>query len=268
MTSHVSIEHDGPVVVLTLDRPEAANAFTQQMADELSAAYRACDADDAVRAVVLTGAGDAFCVGADVAARGDQVFAEPSEPAAFRSDPFTFHAWECRKPVIAAVNGHAIGIGCTMTLHCDLRIWAAEARWGVVQVRRGVVPDCRAHWLLPRLVGVGRATEILLSGRRYRGDDAGRFGVAHAVVPAAQVLSTARAWAHELATHGAPLALAATKQMLWSDVADSERLDEAERRWHLHLMGRPDAREGVAAFLARRDPVWDARVSVDWPDWA
>jgi enoyl-CoA hydratase/carnithine racemase len=268
MSSQVSIRHDGPVAVLTLDRPEARNAFTQQMADELSAAYRACDADDSVRAVVLTGAGDSFCVGADVAGRGEEVFAGPSDPSGFRSDPFTFHAWECRKPVIAAVNGHAIGIGCTMTLHCDLRIWAAEARWGIVQVRRGVVPDCRAHWTLPRLVGVGAATEILLGGRRYRGEDALRLGLAHQVVAAAEVLPTALGWAHELATQAAPLSLAATKQLLWSDVDDSERFDEAERRWHLHLMGRADAREGVAAFLARRDPVWEGRLSADWPDGA
>ncbi len=262
------MQRDGAVTVLTLDRPDARNAFSQQMADELSQAYRDCDADDAVRAVVLTGAGDAFCVGADVSARGDTVFDTPADRVSFRSDPFNFHAWECRKPVIAAVNGHAIGIGCTMTLHCDLRIWSAEARWGIVQVRRGVVPDCRAHFLLPRLVGMSAATEILLGGRRYVGADASRLGLANTVVPAAEVLPTALAWAHELATHGAPLSMAATKKMLWGDVAASDDLDEAERRWHLHLMGRPDAREGVLAFIERRDPQWRGSVAEDWPDWA
>lgn len=264
--THVSVERDGPVAIVRLARPEARNAFTALMGRQLDEAYRACDADDSVRAVVLTGSGDAFCVGADFS-RGASVFAPPGE--GFRSDPFDFHAWQVRKPVIAAVNGHAVGIGFTITLHCDVRIMAAEARWGVLQARRGMVGDCRVHWTLPRLVGAGRAAEIILGGALHSGADAVAMGVANRVVPATDVLPTALAFAHEVAVQTAPLSVAASKAILWRgwDDEDGGRgVDEAERDWHVHLMGRPDAREGVEAFLAKRDPVWTGSVADDWPD--
>lgn len=261
------MEQHGGVAVIRLDRPDVRNAFSAEMGHLLDEAYRACDADDSVRVVVLTGAGDAFCAGADFS-RGASVFASPDD-AAFRSDPFRFHAWQVRKPVIAAINGHAVGIGFTLTLHCDLRVMAAEAKWGVVQARRGVVGDCRVHWTLPRLAGVSRATEILLSGALYRGTQALEYGVAHRVVPAAEVLSTAMEWAFEIGRHTAPLSVAASKQMLWRGVDDDEGgagIDAMERAWHLQLMGAADAREGVTAFLEGRDPRWSASVSQDWPD--
>jgi enoyl-CoA hydratase/carnithine racemase len=261
----VTVEQDGGVLVVTLDRPEARNAFTAAMGRQLDDAYRQADADDSVRVVVLTGAGSAFCAGADFS-RGAGVFGAPGE--GFRSDPFTFHAWQVRKPVIAAVNGHAVGIGFTLTLHCDIRIMAAEARWGVLQARRGVVGDCRVHWTLPRLVGASRAAEIILGGGVYPGTEAVSMGVASRVLPAAEVLPAALALAHEMAVHTAPLSVAASKQMLWRGVDDSDGgagVDEAERQWHLHLMGRPDAREGVEAFLERRDPRWVGSISTDWP---
>lgn len=262
----VTVERDGPVAVITLDRPEARNAFTALMGRQLDEAYRQADADDSVRAVVLTGRGAAFCAGADFSG-GSGVFGAPGD--GFRSDPFTFHAWQVRKPVIAAINGHAVGIGFTLTLHCDIRIMAAEARWGVLQARRGVVGDCRVHWTLPRLVGAARAAEIILGGGVYPGTRAVEMGVASRVLPAAEVLPAALALAHEIAVQTAPLSVAASKQMLWRGVDEADGgagVDEAERQWHLHLMGRPDAREGVEAFLERRDPRWVGSLGADWPD--
>lgn len=262
----MTIEVHGGVAVIRLNRPDARNAFTAQMGHALDDAYRACDADDHIRAVVLTGAGDSFCIGADFS-KGASVFASP-DSADFRSDPFTFHAWDVRKPVIAAINGHAVGIGFTLSLHCDLRVMASEAKWGVVQTRRGVVGDCRVHWTLPRLTGVSRATEILLSGALYTGEQALDYGVAHRVVPAPDVVTSAMEWAFDIARQTSPLSVAASKQMLWRGVDDPEdgaAIDAAEREWHLRLMGAPDAREGVEAFLAKRDPVWTSRMSTDWP---
>src|SRR5262245_8051314 len=155
------------------------------MATELEAAYRACDEDDGVRAVVLTGAGRVFCAGADFSG-GAGVFAAPDDGEGFRSDPFSFHAWDVRKPVIAAINGHAVGIGLTMALQCDVRYVHAEAKLGIVQNRRGINPDLRSHWTLPRLVGHGRAADLLLTGRMFTGAEAAAWGLALEALPSAE----------------------------------------------------------------------------------
>jgi enoyl-CoA hydratase/carnithine racemase len=254
-------------MVLTLDRPDSLNAFTAQMGSELEAAYREADADETVRAVVLTGAGRAFCAGADFSA-GGEVFAAPDDAAGFSSDPFEFHAWEVRKPVLAAVNGHAVGIGLTMALQCDLRYLARGAKYGVVQNRRGILPDLRSHWVLPRLVGQARATEILLTGRTFDADEAERWGLANEALEADAVLDRAVAVAHDLATNVAPVSAAASKRLLWrSPGLESDEADDLESRLHLHLMGGPDAREGVMAFVERRDPQWTQTLADDWPAW-
>lgn len=262
---HVRIEQRGPIMVLTLDRPDTLNAFTGRMGRELSAAYEAADADDDVRVVVVTGAGRAFCAGADFSG-GSSVFAAPGDRSGFRSDPFTFHAWDVRKPVIAAVNGAAVGLGLTMTLHCDIRIVAADAKLGIVQNRRGVLPDLRSHWTLPRLVGHARAAELLLTGRMFRGVDAERWGLAAEALPAEDVMPRALELAQEIATHTAPLSVGLSKRLLWMHQPDADEVDELERAIHLHLMGRPDAAEGVQAFLERRDPRWRGRLGTDWPE--
>ena len=160
------LEVTGGIAVITLDRPERRNAFTATMGVELSDAYRACDEDDDVRAVVLTGAPPAFCAGADLQA-GGETFVGTGE--GFSAGGVDFPAWRVRKPVIAAVNGHAIGIGLTLALQCDFRVLAAEATYGVVQARLGVMGDAWSHWTLPRLVGVAKAAEILLLGDTFDG---------------------------------------------------------------------------------------------------
>ncbi len=255
------------VAVITLHRPEHLNAFSGTMGAEMVDALRRCDADENVRVVVLTGAGRAFCAGADFSG-GPAVFGSQTGNRSFSSDPLTYHPWQVRKPVIAAINGHAVGLGMTMTLQCDIRIIARTAKCGIVQNRRGVMPDAHSHWTLPRIVGHARATEILLTGRMFTGEDAAAWGLASEALDADQVLPRALEIAREIATHVAPVSVAVSKRLLWMDPpptqADVLRL---ETDLHQHLMGRPDSREGVMAFLDKRDPEWTMTLEHDWPAW-
>ncbi len=262
----VRVDRDGAVAVVTLDRPDELNTFTGAMAAELEAAYRACDEDEAVRAVVLTGAGRAFCAGADFSG-GAAVFDAPGDGEGFRSDPFTFHAWDVRKPVIAAVHGHAVGIGLTMALQCDLRYVLADAKLGVVQNRRGINPDLRSHWTLPRLVGHGRATELLLTGRMFSGAEAAEWGVAlEALATPGAVVDRAVEVGHDIAAHTAPRSVAASKALLWrSPAPSSDEVDAWERAVHLALMGSPDTTEGVTAWVEKREPRWQGTLADGWP---
>jgi len=258
-------EVDDGVATLTLDRPESLNAYTGAMGRELGAAYRECDRDDAIRAVVLTGAGRAFCAGADLSP-GDATFGAPG--AGFSAAAVDPPAWELRKPVIAAMNGHAVGLGLTLALQCDLRIVALEGKYGVVQVRRGVMPDAYAHWTLPRIVGLSRAAEILLTGRTFRGEEAVGLGIASRALPSAEVLPACLELARDIAANTAPLSVAFSKRLLWRSFAlDPREMGRLETELHLHLMGKPDAIEGVRAHLERRPPCWQLRVSRDWPEW-
>ena len=266
MNDDLRFELRDGVARITLHRPDAGNAFSGAMGRALGDAYRRCDEDDAVRAVVLTGAGSAFCVGADLAAGAD-TFAAP-EQADFSAAAFDPPAFAIRKPVIAAVNGHAIGLGLTMALQCDLRILAREGKYGIVQVRRGVMPDAYAHYTLPRIVGLSRAAELLLTGRKLDGAEAEAIGLASRVVPAAEVLPLALEIAEDIARHTAPLSVAVTKRLLWESAALSPaEVERKETALHHHLMGRADAIEGVRAYLERRAPQWKLSVSRDWPEW-
>lgn len=252
------------VAVITLDRPAQRNAFSGPMAASLAAAYRACDGDDAVRAVVLTGAGDAFCVGADFAA-GAATFARREE-ADFSADPIAFPAWEVRKPVLAAINGHAVGIGLTLAMQCDIRLAAGAAKLGFAHVRRGVLPDAHAHWTVPRAIGHARAAELFLTGRLFDGEEAAAMGLVSRALPAAEVLPAALAMAREIAVHCAPLSVALSKRLLWEgrDLTRAE-IGARETAYHHVVMGRPDALEGVMSFLERRPPRWTLSVPRDWP---
>jgi len=258
-------EVDAGVAMLTLDRPESLNAYTGAMGRELGAAYRECDRNDEIRAVVLTGAGRAFCAGADLSP-GDATFGAPGEGfSAAAVDP---PAFDVRKPVIAAVNGHAVGLGLTLALQCDLRIVALEGKYGVVQVRRGVMPDAYAHWTLPRIAGLARAAEILLTGRMFRGEEAVTLGIASRALPSAEVLPACLEIARDIAENAAPLSVAFAKRLLWQSFdLDPREVGRLETQLHLHLMGRPDAIEGVRAHLERRPPRWQLGVSRDWPEW-
>ena len=259
----VTLDDDG-VVVATLHRPDQRNALSAAMGQALSALFRRADDDDAMRVVVLTGTPPAFCAGADLSS-GSDVFAARSE-AEFSACPVEPTAWQIRKPVIAAVNGHAVGIGLTLALHCDVRIMATDAKFGVVQVRRGIMPDAFSHWTLPRLVGLSAAADILLTGRFFDGHEALRLGVASRAVANDQVLPVALEAARDIAVNAAPLSVAITKRLLWESFSlSAETVGRAETELHRHLMGSADSREGVEAFLERRRPHWSLSPTADWP---
>jgi enoyl-CoA hydratase/carnithine racemase len=263
----IRFEVDAGVAVITLHRPDQMNAFSGQMGTELGDAYRRCDEDDAVRAVVLTGAGRAFCAGADMAA-GEQTFGSQDRASFSAGAGVDPPAWEVRKPVIAAMNGHAVGIGLTLAMQCDIRLAAVEAKYGIVQVRRGVIPDCYSHWTVPRAVGFARATELFLTGRLFQGEEAAEIGIATRAFPSAQVLAEAMQMAREIATHTAPLSVAISKRLLWqSPTLSRDQVGHMETELHHHVMGRSDAIEGVMAYLERRPAEWKLSAVDDWPDW-
>ncbi|MCP4627052.1 MAG: crotonase [bacterium] len=259
------LEFDDGVVVLILDRPDQLNAYSAPMGISLGQAYRACDEDDTVRAVVLTGAGRAFCAGADLTAGAD-TFAKQDQ-ASFSSMGVDPPAWEVRKPVIAALNGHAVGIGLGLAMQCDLRIAAAEGKYGFLHVRRGMIPDCGSHWTVPRIIGHARAADLLLSGRIFRGPEALELGLANHCLPSEQVLPAAVALAREIAEHAAPLSVAISKKLLWqSSTRTRDEMARFETELHHHIMGTPDAIEGAMAYIEKRKPRWQLSPTRDWPD--
>jgi enoyl-CoA hydratase/carnithine racemase len=245
------------VVTITLNRPRVRNAIGDGMREELADAFVRCDQDDTVRVVVLTGAPPAFCAGADLAV-GDRTFAEPGP--GFSAAGIAVPVWTLSKPVIAAINGHALGLGLTLALQCDIRLFAADAKYGVVQVRRGVVGDAYSHWVLPRLVGIANAAEILLTGATFDGRRAVELGLGSRVLDADAVLPAAVALAHDVAENTAPMSVAASKRLLWDSYdLDREAVGARETAIHLALMAHDDAKEGVRAHLAARPPQWTGR---------
>jgi enoyl-CoA hydratase/carnithine racemase len=264
MGTDLTVDVDAGVAVLTLNRPEHLNAYTAEMGALLSRAYRQCDEDDDVRAIVLTGAGRAFCAGADFSG-GATPFDAPSQE--FSASPIDPPAFELRTPVIAAVNGHAIGIGMTIALQADMRVFADDAKYGVVQVRRGVIPDCMAHWTLAHLTNLGVAAEVLLTGRTFSGAEALAWGVANRALPAGDVLNQAMEIASDIATNVAPMSAALSKRLLWDTAINGytpRQVASLETQLHHRVMGTDDAREGVDAFLERRAPRFSAKPSTDW----
>jgi len=256
MTTQVNVQVSRGVAVLTLDGPETLNAFSADTGRQLSAAYAACDSDDEVRVVVLTGAGRAFCSGADL--RPDAAAFVPTE--SFSASPVQPPAFAVRKLVIAAVNGHALGIGLTLALQCDLRYVSLEAKLGIPQVRIGMIGDAQSHWTLQRIAGTAVAADLLLTGRTFGGDEASRLGIANHALPAEEVLPAALAMAYKVAAAASPAALALSKHLLWSDLTAPE-VASAETAAHQLLMGHSDAHEGPTAWRERRTPLWGFQVS-------
>jgi enoyl-CoA hydratase/carnithine racemase len=257
---------DAGVALLTLNRPEALNAWNAPMARELDHALRTCEADDSVRAVVLTGAGRAFCAGADLSA-GGETFQPPergAEPARERAEPIW--PFELSKPVVAAINGHAIGVGITLPMTCDVRFVAEDAKLQFAFVRRGVIPELASHTIVPRVIGFSRAADLLLSGRMFSGREAAALGLASQALPAAEVLPAALAYAREYRL-AAPASVALSKRLLWEGFTlDARAMMKRENRLFAWAGGQADAREGVLSFLEKREPVWKLRPSVDLPE--
>jgi len=265
-------ETDQGVATVTLHRADKLNAFTRQMRDELLDAFGRADDDDTVRAVIVTGAGRAFCAGADLSSGGSTFHyaRRDAAPGGHRDGGgrVTLRIFESRKPVIAAVNGAAVGIGATMTLPMDVRIASSAARFGFVFTRRGIVPEACSSWFLPRIVGMSRAAEWVLTGRVFDAGEALAGGLVSRVVAPADLLPAARALAREIADHTSAVSVALSRQMLWR-MAGADHPMEAHKvdsRAIFAMGSSPDVVEGIAAFKEKRAPRFTMRPSRDMPD--
>jgi enoyl-CoA hydratase/carnithine racemase len=272
--TQIRYEVKGGIGLATLYRPDELNAFTPVMEAELVSVFREADQDDGLRVVVVTGAGRAFCAGADLSSGGtafDFLRQEGKEvPISEHRDSggrLALAIFQCRKPVIAAINGHAVGIGITMTLPMDIRIAAKDAKIGFVFVRRGIVPDASSTWVLPRVVGVGKAAELMYTGRTFRAKEEARSGLFNDVLPGAQVLDKAMTVAREIAENAAPVSVALTKALIWHGLSepDPQSVHLIDSKC-IYWSGREkDAREGVQSFLEKRAPKFSLRPSSDMP---
>jgi enoyl-CoA hydratase/carnithine racemase len=266
MNEELTFDVTDGVALITLNRPETMNSLSSAMIEGLGEAYRHCDDDDSVRAVVVTGAGQAFCAGADMSGGGTTF--DGAVWNEVNSCPLSMQAWEVRKPVIAACNGHAIGAGLGLAMQADMRVLANEGKYGFLQSRRGVVADFAIEFVLPRLVGFERAFELLIRAPRLTGEEACAWGLARRSVPADRVLETALELAGEISTHCAPLPVGMHKHLLWRGLAISRQdLASLESRALNHTMRTPDAVEGGMAYVERRNPRWTGSVTKDWPKW-
>jgi enoyl-CoA hydratase/carnithine racemase len=261
------------IATITLNRPDKLNAFTTVMLEEVIAAFDAIDADDAVRCVVVTGAGRGFCAGADLSAGGktfDYDARGAREADQVKRDGgglVSLRIFDCKKPVIAAVNGPAVGVGVTMQLPMDIRIASTEARFGFVFSRRGVVPEACSSWFLPRIVGIQQALEWVFTGRVFDAEEALAGGLVRSVVPPEELLPTATRLAREIADNTSAVSVALGRQMLWRMLGEphpmmAHRIDSRG----ISAMGRsPDAYEGVSSFLEKRPARFTMRPSQDMP---
>lgn len=257
------------VATITLNRPHARNGYTLAMADELRAALDRADSDDQVRAVVLTGAGKDFCVGADLSGGGFDLTPGASADLTGWAEPagrVSTRLYAMNKPVIAALNGAAAGGGLTITLAADFRLAATDAKLGFVFPRRGIAGEGCSHWLLPRLVGHARAVDWMLTGRVFGPDEALAAGLLHSVHPPGELLDAAYALAADLVANTAPVAVAVSRRLLYE--AHTMTIDEVHRlesQLVLALVPSPDAAEGVTSFLQRRAPAFPGLVGKDLP---
>jgi enoyl-CoA hydratase/carnithine racemase len=273
------------VATITMNRPDKLNAFTTQMMLDMIAAFDLTDADDAVRAVIVTGAGRGFCAGADLSAgastfnyaqRGEAARDEAKVGDVYRDGGgrLTLRIFDSLKPVIAAVNGPAVGIGVTMQLAMDIRLASEAARFGFVFARRGIAPEAASSWFLPRLVGISKALEWCYSGRVFPASEALEGGLVRSVHAPDELLPAARAIAREIADNTAPVSVSLIRQMMWRNLGASHPM-EAHRVDSRAIQSRGrsrDATEGVTSFLEKRAPVYPDRVSADlpdiWPNWS
>jgi enoyl-CoA hydratase/carnithine racemase len=267
------------IATVTLNRPDRLNAFTTRMMADMIAAFDATDADDAVKAVIVTGAGRGFCAGADLASGGATFdYTATTDPARLEArvggvqrdggGRLTLRIFDSLKPVIAAVNGPAVGIGVTMQLAMDIRLASTAARFGFVFARRGITPEAASSWFLPRLVGMQTALEWCYTGRVFPAQEALDKGLVRSLHAPEDLLGAARALAREIADNTAPVSVALTRQMMWR-MAGADHPMQAHRADSRAIQARgaaADAKEGVTSFLEKRPAAYPNRVSTDLPD--
>jgi enoyl-CoA hydratase/carnithine racemase len=267
---HILAEDKAGVATVTLNRPEQLNAWTWRMGLEVRHAIAAYDARDDVRVIVVTGAGRAFCAGADLSGSRNTSEAELAarEQVARELRPVSDEPyWTMATPMIAAMNGSGTGIGMTLPMQLDLRIMAQEAKYGFVFNRRGFVPELGSTWIVPRLIGTAKAMDLMLTGRIFSGAEGAAFGLASEACPAAEVLERALEIARDIADNVAPVSAAVTKRLIYRNLAQDNRSAAVEHEGALFAWStrQEDGREGVAAFLGKRAPEWKMSKNADFP---
>ena len=272
--TEIAYEVDEQIATITLDRPERMNAFTPTMQHEMIDAFDRVDVDDDVRVVIVTGRGRAFCAGADLGGGGATFDAVRQSGRELRDAPrdgggqVTLRIYECTKPVIAAMNGSAVGIGVTMTLPMDIRVLADSAKVGFVFAGRGIVPEACSSWFLPRVVGINQALEWCLTARVFPAQEALAGGLVRSLHPADEVVLVARALAREIAANAAPVSAALTRQMMWRMLGADHPMEahKIDSRGVFATGQLADAREGITAFFEKRPAQWTLKPSEDLPD--
>jgi enoyl-CoA hydratase/carnithine racemase len=268
------------VLTITLHRPERLNAWTTTMQRELIEAFDLADADDDVRAIVVTGEGRGFCAGADLGGGGDTFDATQRESAKVAGEDddheirrdgggrFTLRVFESLKPVIAAINGPAVGVGLTMTLPMDVRLASSDAKMGFVFTRRGIIPEACSSWFLPRLVGISQAMEWAATGRVFSAEEALAGRLVRSVHPPDELLPAAYDLAREIADNAAPVSVALARRLMWTMLGESHPMaaHRADSRGMFHRGQSADVREGIASFLEKRPAEFTDRVSDGLPD--
>jgi len=273
--SYETIRYDveDGILTITLHRPEKLNAFTRDMLSELLDAFDRADADDGVRCIIMTGAGRAFCAGADLSSGGSTFDADGREDRASGLHPdgggqLTLRIFELSKPIIAAINGPAVGVGVTMTLPMDIRLAADNAKFGFVFARRGIVPEACSSYFLPRVVGINQALEWCYSGRVFPAQEAADHGLVRSLYAADALLPAAREIAREIADNTSAVSVALIRQMMWRMLGADHPMEahKIDSRGIYHMGRSADAREGVEAFLEKRPAQFPGKVSKDMPE--
>jgi enoyl-CoA hydratase/carnithine racemase len=268
-------ETDNGVAVVTLFRPDKLNALTHIMRKEVISLLEEADRDDSVRVVLVTGAGKAFCAGADLSSGGSTFNQTIQDGRKVNindhrdgAGQISLAIFRCRKPVIAAINGHAVGAGITMTLAMDIRVVSEDAKIGFVFTRRGVVPEACSSWFLPRIVGISKAAEWVYSGRVFRAAEEANSGLFSYIVPKEKVFEKAMTIAREIAKNTSAVSVALSKAMLWHGLVedDPQAVHLVDSRCFFWSGLQKDAFEGVQSFLDRRPPNFTMKVSKDMPE--
>ncbi len=270
----ITTDVEDGVLTLTLNRPEILNAFNHTMLTEMIEVFDQADADDDVRAIIVTGAGRGYCAGADLSSGGNTFDADSRDDRASGLQPdgggqLTLRIYELKKPIIAAINGAAVGVGVTMTLPMDIRIASDNAKFGFVFARRGIVPEACSSYFLPRVVGISQALDWCYSGKVFPAEEALAGGLIRSIHPADELLDAARAIAKEISANTSAISVTLVRQMMWRMLGADHPMEahKIDSRGVYHTGRSPDAKEGVNAFLEKRPAAFPGKVSRDLPDY-